>query len=634
MTTQGKSKTILLASAVLISFGLLVQFANLRSNPPGFFIDESSIAFNAQSIATTGRDEHGDSWPLFFRAFGEFKNPVYIYLLAGVFRLTGPGILGARSLSAMAGLVTVVLLGLLGARISESRWVGFLFAIFCLLTPWLFELSRLVMEVALYPLAVVLFLIAVWYAAKKPSWNLTQICALTATLTLLTYTYSIGRLLAPLLALGLFFFATRKRLAGIIQTGILYVVTLIPVLIFNQHQPQALTGRFRALTYLSSRISVIENAFEFVKHFVRNLNPWRLFVTESSQVSEIVHIPGWPALLTVTALLISTSIILVIRSRRPRTWWCFIAYGAIVSIVPASLTADEFHMLRLAAFPVFLLLMTIPTFQWLIESDVWTKRIALIVTMLLIVTHGLLFQWRYHASASAPRRLHTFDADYPAKIWPAALANAGTQPVYLADAASRPGYIQAFWYATLQGIPLSNFISLGFDKSAPEGAVVITTEQRCQRCKVLAESEPYVTYKALGQPPVLTRLPDEGMKGELYVRDCPERLLSGHQIVLNVIVKNVSESLWFAGDRIASPFQVSVGNHWLDSNGKMIVHDDGRSALQRNLSPGETLVIPLTINAPKQPGEYLVEIDLLQEDVSWFGLKGSQTWRGRVVVSD
>src|ERR1041384_7691624 len=92
---------------VLISvFGLILYTRNLTTNPRGFFIDESSIAYNASTIAQTGRDEFGIAWPLYFRAFGEYKNPIYVYLLAGIYLISGPSILGARLLSAGAGLAT------------------------------------------------------------------------------------------------------------------------------------------------------------------------------------------------------------------------------------------------------------------------------------------------------------------------------------------------------------------------------------------------------------------------------------------------------------------------------------------------------------------------------------------------
>ncbi len=627
-TMQYRSGLILLA---LIIFTVVIQFSSLRSNPPGFFIDESSIAYNAYNISTTGKDEHGESWPLYFRAFGEFKNPVYIYLLAGVFRVAGPGILSARSLSAFAGLLTAILLGLLAYKITSNRAASLAFAVLCLLTPWLFELSRLVMEVALYPLAIALFLLAVWNAANRTTWGIRQISALASTLALLTYTYSIGRLLAPLLAVGLIIFVTRRRLAGFILTWVVYFVTLIPILVFNQNHPSALLGRFKFVSYISSDVSAITIVKEFVSHYGSNLNPWRLFISESSRVSEILHIPGPPAMLTVTLLLLVFSVVLLIRLREVNAWWCFVTYGLMVSVVPAALTIDSFHMLRLAPVPVFLLTLTIPAIKWLSEEK--TRLAFLMAAILLMTVQGMFFQWRYHQSVTSPRRLHTFDADYPGKILPTALARADEQPIYLADNSARPAYIQAYWYALLQHIPLRKFTNLGFDKSPPEGAVVITTEERCSGCQVLAKSAPYTTYIAPLPPQNLKPLTDEGMKAELNVATPPAQLRSGQQVMVSVAVRNASPSIWPAGDRSNSPFRVSVGNHWLDQNGNIVVNDDGRAFLQSDLGPGDSTNISLMINAPRRAGRYLLEVDLLQEGVSWFGLKGSKTWRGEVIVN-
>ena len=626
---QRRQARFILGAVALIAFGAVIQFAALRSNPPGFFLDESSIAYNAHTLSTTGRDEHGEAWPLYFRAFGEFKNPVYIYLLAGVFRVTGPSILSARALSAMAGLLTVLLLGMLAVHISQSQIAGLLFALLVLLTPWTFQLSRLVLEVAIYPLMVTLFLLAVWHAARKPKWSVANICAIAGTLALLTYTYSIGRLFAQLLALGLIFFATRSRLRSIILTWFAYTIALIPLFIFQTNHPGALTSRFHFVTYLKPESTWLQIARDFAKQFFANLNPWQLFVTESSKTNELLHVPGPPAMLTVTAALVIVSFVLLIKRRQINAWWVFILYGLIASLIPASLTTDDFHMLRLAPLPVFLLVATVPALQWLTD-----RRVAFAVTLLLIATQGLFFQWRYHTSVSSPRRLHTFDADYPAKILPAALSHAGTQPVYLADNSARPAYVQALWYATLQSIPLDKFISLGFDQPAPQDSVVITTEERCRHCTVLAESEPYKTYIALGEPRVLTRLPDDGMTAELSVADPPQLLRAGQQVKVQVSVKNLSRSVWFASDRSNGAFRVAVGNHWLDQNGNTVVNDDGRGPINDDVRPGETGSVSLTVNAPRRPGEYLLEVDMLQEGASWFGLKGSRTWRGRVVVTD
>ncbi len=106
----------LLAASLLVA---LLYFYDVPKNPVGFFVDEASIAYNAHTIAQSGRDEYGHAFPLYFRAFGEYKSPVYIYILSLVFRVTGPSGLVARVVSAIAGLIAAVLLGMLAARLDR-----------------------------------------------------------------------------------------------------------------------------------------------------------------------------------------------------------------------------------------------------------------------------------------------------------------------------------------------------------------------------------------------------------------------------------------------------------------------------------------------------------------------------------
>ena len=63
------------------------------------------------------------------------------------------------------------------------------------------------------------------------------------------------------------------------------------------------------------------------------------------------------------------------------------------------------------------------------------------------------------------------------------------------------------------------------------------------------------------------------------------------------------------------------------ADGNTVSNDDGRAPLLRDLRPGEETELRLVVNAPRRPGDYLLEIDMLQEGVSWFGLKGSETLR-------
>jgi 4-amino-4-deoxy-L-arabinose transferase-like glycosyltransferase len=603
----------------------------LRSNPPGFYIDESSVSYNAWTIATTGKDEHGLAWPFYFRAFGEYKNPVFIYLLAGLFRLSGPSVLVARAVSAGAIIAAAVVLGLLALRITRSRIVALWIATTALLTPWLFELARVAVEVALYPVALALFLYCLHRATAKTRWSTTDIATLAGTLALLTYSYSIGRVFAPLLAVGLAIFWTRAQWKQIAATWCAYFVTLVPLFVFAAKNPEALSQRFRIVTYLKPETELTEALWEFVRHYVRNINPRRLLITGDPNREQIVHLFGSYQFLAAAFVCTIIGLVIVWRRHRGDRWWRFIFYGCAVGLVPASLTDSHFHMLRLVAVPVFLLVLATPGLAWFLETPgSLAKRSALAMIIAGTLGQGALFQWRYREAAASPRRIHLFDGEYRQKIFDPAIATKAN-PIYLVDVPWIPGSIQAYWNATLSGIDPARFRRVPSSETAPVGGLVISTEENCPSCDVRAVSSPYMLYIAK-ENQARSALPLGELRAALSVASDASELRAKKPAVFRIRVTNRSSTTWLAPVRGAGSFQIGLGNHWLDANGNMLRHDDGRSALVRDLPPGETVELSLTVNAPAAPGNYILEIDMLQEGVSWFALAGSEPIRMPVRV--
>ncbi|MCM3877441.1 MAG: hypothetical protein NEA02_13630, partial [Thermoanaerobaculia bacterium] len=293
-----------LALLVLALAGAILYSARVGESPPGFYLDESSIAFNAHAVAETGRDEHGEPWPLFFRAFGEYKNPVYVYLLAGLFRLTGPGIVPARLLSAGLVVGAALALALLAWRLSRRLHATLLTGLSALLTPWFFGLGHVVLEIAIYPLAVALFLLAVRRAVERSRWSRGDGVAIAAALALLTYGYSTGRLLGPLLALALACFVTRARPFEVARVWIPYAVFLIPIGLFHLRYPGALTGRFLAVSYLGAPRGGAAVARDFLSQLAANLDPRRLLVIGDPNPHQVAHLYGSAPLLLATGVLV------------------------------------------------------------------------------------------------------------------------------------------------------------------------------------------------------------------------------------------------------------------------------------------------------------------------------------------
>lgn len=503
---------LLLALLLALAF----YFAEVPQNPPGFFVDESSIAFNAHRIAQGGTDEHGVSWPLFFRAFGEYKSPLFIYLLAAAYKLTGPSIGVARLLSAVLGALAALLLGLLATRAARqvqsvrraegsgegremddeggadaARTVGVVTALAALLTPWLFEISRFVFEVALLPLALVLFLLALRRADERVRWTWSACAALAVTLALITYTYSGGRLLAPMLAGGLLLFVRRAGWRALLTTWTAYALFLVPLFIFNARRPGALGERFTYVTYITPQSTWTEIATRFAANYTGAFNLWKWVVAGDPEPRH--HVASMGSLLLTTVVLAGFGLALALRRLRREAWWRFILYGLLVSPVPSALTIDAFHTLRLASMPVFLLLLAVPALVWLAERGARRGRIkgaAFKFLLMLMVLQGAAFRTSF--MREAPRRADNFDAHYP-PVFAAASARP-ERPVYLLDAHGAPGYIHAYWYGTLAGLDLRQFVALPEGERPPARSLVISTETPCADCEMILQRGPFRAY--------------------------------------------------------------------------------------------------------------------------------------------
>jgi hypothetical protein len=66
----------------IVILAAILRFAQITQVPPSLNWDEVSHGYNAYSLIKTGKDEWGVNLPLIFRAYGDYKLPVYIYLTA------------------------------------------------------------------------------------------------------------------------------------------------------------------------------------------------------------------------------------------------------------------------------------------------------------------------------------------------------------------------------------------------------------------------------------------------------------------------------------------------------------------------------------------------------------------------
>ena len=506
--------------------GIALLFAvytwGLSTNPPGFYVDESALAYNAYLVSRTGAGEFGPHFPLYFEVFTNgftaYVSPTQVYLLAAVFRIFPPSILLARVFSAFWVFAACLLLGLLAKRISGQLKIGVIVAATALLTPWFFDLRGLVMEVHFVPLALVLVLLAVYYARESEGWGWRSIVAVAATLVLLTYCYTSGRVLGALLAVGLLLFATTwKRLIGIIATWLLYSLSLIPIFLFNRQHPTALVRRLYEISYIRPGVPWHEIASEFVRRYLEDQSLYALLMMGDYHPRHHVQGSGG-AILFATFVLVMMGLLFVFARGWRDPWWRFVVYGLAASIVPGAITNEPFHQLRLMAYPVFLLVLTVPALQWLLAPHAPNRsghersretigdqqfqariggisRPARFCILFLLLGATVLQGARFQAAfrRDGPKRQYEFDVPYKV-IYDVAVAQP-IRPIYLQDGKWGPAYMHAMWYSTIEGRPRSEFVHLPDRGKAPRGSVVISSAENCQNCEIITRSGVYLVYR-------------------------------------------------------------------------------------------------------------------------------------------
>lgn len=139
------------------------------------------------------------------------------------------------------------------------------------------------------------------------------------------------------------------------------------------------------------------------------------------------------------------------------------------------------------------------------------------------------------------------------------------------------------------------------------------------------------------QPKVAGPLPNSGFRAQITAPDPPARLRTGQVAVINIKVKNASDVIWYrigglTTDRSDNRFYIAAGNRWLDKDGKLTSETEGHNAIPKDLKPGEETEMTLQITAPKAPGEWTMQLDMVQEGVAWFSEKGSPVTNIKVQV--
>jgi 4-amino-4-deoxy-L-arabinose transferase-like glycosyltransferase len=302
---------------------------NITEIPRGFYCDELSIGYNAQLIAQSGHDEHAAFFPLYFRAFGDFKNPVYIYAVSLIYKIFGPSELGLRLTSFLFFFLLLLGFYTLVRDLIPSRVVSTYALLVVGFLPFFFTLSRVSFEVISQPALVVWSLLYIRRAYQPDSNQRLHPVLAGLFLGLSLYSYSTARLLTFFLYLSVvLIYRSRECWKKTALLSAAFFLTITPYVVYSLRNPDLLTHRFRMVSYLyAPDLSVAAKAVYFIKNYLSHFGMDFLLLRGDSNLR---HATGYGGELFLVVFVLALA-------------------GLIVPAVQGSLLKDRFTLLMLVS---------------------------------------------------------------------------------------------------------------------------------------------------------------------------------------------------------------------------------------------------------------------------------------------
>lgn len=395
---------LLAALAGLVALIVWVHLFRLEDVPRGLHVDESSIGSNAASIAESGHDEHGVRFPVYFRAFGEFKNPVHIYTAALLFKLAGLSVWTLRLTSALFFLALVGGIFCLARKLFPDSPATALWAVAAAgFLPWFFTVSRIAFEVISHPATIVWVLcltVAVYESNRESKRDadpgsgrrpLGLALVLGIVIGLSLYTYSTARLLTPLFVLTLLAVYAPPRYWSrhlVMLTGA--GLAVIPYVQFTRENPQALVKRFRFLTYVfKKKLTLPEKIEIFFDNYLIYWHPRYLLLEGDSNRRNSTGFSGEVFLVVFALALVGLAWLLWKRPVGRGRLTALFALNLLAAPVAASLTEGD-SALRSMLIGLYLLVFSCFGFYLLtrIRVERWRWMALAAVALVLAIESG------------------------------------------------------------------------------------------------------------------------------------------------------------------------------------------------------------------------------------------------------
>lgn len=318
--------------------------------PPSLTWDEVAVGYNAFTIANYGKDEYGVSFPLYFRSFGEDKQPIHIYITALFIKFFGFNEFTTRLPVAIFGVLNIILIFFLAKVLFKNEYVALLAALFLSISPQNIHFSRFNHEANFALFFFMLGLLLFFKSLKKRNYLLT-LSVLSFFLSAISY-HAAEVAVPPvvLLLIILYFRQLRQYKNNLLITVILIFI----ILIFSFNQQRLLgINRYNQTTQGNADIEktqIYKNTHNYflgridliLSQYLSHFKPKFLFI--SGDENPRLSAQGAGEFYTIDALFLAVGVFFLIKRRSKES--IFLLGWALVGPLPSSLFTPSPHAAR------------------------------------------------------------------------------------------------------------------------------------------------------------------------------------------------------------------------------------------------------------------------------------------------
>ncbi len=399
----------------LFFFSLIARLISLHFAPPSLNWDEVSIGYNAYSISKTFKDEWGQFLPLIFRAYGDYKLPLYLYLTAPL-TLISLSPISIKLVSLLAGSLSPVFLVLIAKHyFPDSKYIPILSGFLLAFSPWSIFLSTIALEANLF---LCLVLISIYFLLS----NKLSLSAFFYALCL--FTYNSSRVLLPFYLIFLVFqiIKTKYKFRLPKLFGFLLLFTAIAVFLFQSFFSSSGQARYQWVSLVDqgtiNRIEENRNASTlpsvlprlvhnkatyFVAYSLSNyslfFSPSYMFFQQGTHFQfNLPHQSMFASFLIVFYYLGIVSIIINIKNRKFSLISLLLIF--LISPLPSAITRDAPHILRSILFYPFVILLISHGLDYIFQLSRKNLHSLFFIIISLLIINRTISYYRYLPSYS------------------------------------------------------------------------------------------------------------------------------------------------------------------------------------------------------------------------------------------